>query len=124
MRNPYEYILREAASSVKFVNAKTEPFQGLPNEKIIACFHDGKLIAEIWPERDNEGRIEGYTVHPPAEYDERGRIRSQRTKPAPFSEKSFFSQLMSDKPSFGRPSSYPNISTALVAAKAFVKQLK
>jgi hypothetical protein len=113
MRNPYEYILRESASSVTFHSTKTPPHSGLPDEKIIACHRGDELIAEIWPERDMKGKIDGYTVYPPAEYDERGQVRAQRTNPAPFAEKLF---------SVGRL--HPTAAAALAAAKKFVKELK
>lgn len=99
--------------SVDFIKTRTPPYSGLPDEKITACYRDGRLIAEIWYERDIWEKVNGYTVYPPAEYDNHGRIRAQRTKPAPFGEKSF---------SVGHP--YPTAAAALAAAKRFVRELK
>ena len=53
---------------VEFRVQRTPPYEGLPDEKIIACYRDGVKIAEIWQEReDNENpkKITGFTVYPP-----------------------------------------------------------
>ena len=53
---------------VEFRVQRTPPYEGLPDEKIIACYRDGVKIAEIWQEREdnkNPKKITGFTVYPP-----------------------------------------------------------
>jgi hypothetical protein len=117
----YEYLLNEddfgdsMMGGVHFFKEKTPPYQGLPDEKIIGCYRDGKKIAEIWTERGedykNPNKVTGYTVYPPWKM---GKGAMQGTW-----DKSFSTM----KNPFGHPV-YKTPAAALAAAKKFVIGLK
>lgn len=99
---------------VNFFKEKTPPYQGLPDEAIIGCYRDGKKIAEIWQEREdnkNPKKVTGYTVYPPWQHG-KGALQGSW-------EKSFSTM----KNPFSKPV-YPSLNAAFAAARKFVVGLK